>query len=100
MLQSLMKSSVSAPETSLDPHEVEFAQKKEIREKITEKWLCPNHSLPDKPVACWHHKDEPGVCYPLTIGNISYWASCIVSYLNYSYSADDLHALMGFFTVL
>ena len=38
-------------------------------------------------VACWHHKDEPGVCYPLTIGNINYWAARIVSY---SCCADEL----------
>ena len=46
-----------------------------------EEWLCANHSLPDKPAACWHRKDEPGVCYPLTIGNINYWISLIVCYL-------------------
>ena len=52
--------------------------------KILETWLCATHSLPDKPTACWHHKDEPGVCYPLTVGNINYWIACIVSYLDYS----------------
>ena len=88
-----MKSSISAhrPETSSD--DTLFAWKKEIREKIIEKWLCADHSLPDKPIAYWHHKDEPGVCYPLTIGNINYWAAHIISY---SCCADELFLLMGF----
>ena len=83
-----MKTNISAPETSSDPNNVLFARKQEIREKIIQKWLCADHSLPDKPTACWHHKDEPGVCYPLTIGNINYWAARIVSY---SCFADNLY---------
>ena len=52
-----------------------------MREKIIEQWNCTDHSLPDKPAACWHHKDHPGICYQLTIGNINFWVSLIVSYL-------------------
>ena len=90
-----MKTNISAPETSSDPNNVLFARKQEIREKIIQKWLCADHSLPDKPTACWRREDEPGVCYPLMIGNINYWAARIVSY---SCFADNLLVLMGRFT--
>ena len=90
-----MKTNISAPETSSDPNDVLFAQKQEIREKIIQKWLCTDHSLPDKPTACRRCEDELGVCYPLMIGNIKYWAARIVSY---SCFADNLLVLMGRFT--
>ena len=41
---------------------------------------CKVHSLPDKLVYCWQHKDEPGVCYPITVSNKNFWASCVVSH--------------------
>ena len=47
-------------------------------------WNCTEHSLPDKLAACWHHRDHPGVCYPITLGNLNYWAALIVSHSTFT----------------
>ena len=54
-----------------------------IRERLLSWWHCNDHSLPDKPAACWKDADQSGVCFPLTIRNINYWISRIVSYFNW-----------------
>ena len=60
-----------------------FEKKRVAQDKIIQEWFCMEHLLPDKPVACWHDKNHPGVCFSLTISNINYWVSHIVCCFNY-----------------
>lgn len=92
-LQSSTKSGTSTLDTASNAHDSLFEKKKATREKIIERWICADHSLPDKPSACWHHTNHPGICYPLTIGNINYWVSLIVSYSDFVFCTDVLNTI-------
>ena len=67
--QTSTKSGTNTPDAASNSHDLLFDEKKAVREKIIQRWNCTEHSLPDKPAACWHHRDHPGVCYPITLGN-------------------------------
>lgn len=60
----------------------DFEKRKVMVEQLTNHWRCDVHSLPDKPTPCWKPVDQRphGVCYLITLANLNYWASCIVSY--------------------
>jgi len=55
-------------------------KRKKIWELIIEENKCSHHSLPDKPVVCWRGTDGSGEegCFPVTEGNIWYWANLVV----------------------
>ena len=76
--------------------EESFDRRKVAREKIIKEWHCTEHSLPDKPVACWQDKNCLGLCFTLSMSNINFWASHIVSWFNYHHSLntnDSFHRL-------
>ena len=51
-----------------------------------QEWHYTEHSLPDKLVVCWNNEDCLGLCFMLSMNNINFWASCIVSWFNYHHS--------------
>ena len=59
---------MSTPDLS---KEESFDRRKVAREKIIQEWHCAEHSLPDKPVACWHDKNRPGLCFTLELSRAS-----------------------------
>ena len=82
--QTSMKSGMNMPDAASNSHNLLFDEKKAVWEKIIQWWNCTEHSLPDKPAACWHHRDHPGVCYPITLGNLNYWVVLIVSHSTFA----------------
>ena len=64
--------------------ELDHEKRLSFRKKLTTRWTCSIHSLPDKPVLCY--QDMQQRCFPITEQHINMWAMLAVSLTGLQFS--------------